>query len=295
MMDWLANALNLPDKFNYRRSKKQGGGCTHNSATDATYTTFVSARDAYVKKHLKGENDHAGNHILKLQSYASSEAHSSVEKAARIAMVSIRTVHANQNHQMTGTELENVIAEDIAHGLVPVYCCATLGTPGTCSYDDLLTIGPVCRKYNLWLHVDAAYAGNAFILPEKADLRKGLEYADSIVINPYKLMLAAADLSCLYFADTRKYIDPYLIDATYLIKNFKEQIDYRNYGVALSRRMRSLKLWFLFRCYGLNRLREHITNTCNVAKYFAEQIGKDNRFTVTNDVTLGIVCFKQNL
>lgn len=296
MMDWLSAVLKLPHKFHYKRSKKIGGGCTHNSASDAIFTTIVSARDDHIKKNRNNDDpkDHPASHIKNLQCYVSSEGHSCVEKCAQIAMVSIRKVQANENHQMTGAELEKAIEEDKANGIVPVYCCATLGTPGTCAFDDLNTIGEVCKKHGLWLHVDAAYAGNAFLAPDLG-LNVGLEHADSIVVNPYKLMLGAADLSCLFFADCKRYIEPFVIDATYLIRDFEDQIDFRHYGVALSRRMRTLKLWFLFECYGADALREHILEVCTHAKTFADKLKEDARFEIINEVKLGIICFRQKV
>lgn len=315
MMDWYARALGLPKEFMFDGSDGKGGGCTHNTASDAIFTTIVAARHIPLKAagcyphdeidHTGGTNEdapHPGVHLPKLVAYTSQEAHSCVEKGCRVALCTVRILKPDENNSLTGPILEAAIHVDKSQSLIPFYCCATLGTTGTCAFDDLKTIGPVCKQNNMYLHVDAAYAGNAFICKDMDWLKEGLEYADSIEINPYKLMLGAVDLSCLFLRNVKQYKTPFYIDATYLLDEFhdntdeeikKNEIDYRHYGIALSRRMRSLKLFFLFRMHGLNGLRQYINDIRHMATTFEGLVSADSRFEVVNQVKLGLVVLRQ--
>lgn len=316
MMDWYAQALGLPKEFIFSESNGKGGGCTHNTASDAIFTTIVAARHiplkaagCYPHDEIDGptsdSNDdapHPGNELQKLVAYTSQEAHSCVEKGCRVALCTVRILKPDDNNSMQGSTLEEAIKKDKDDGLIPFYCCATLGTTGTCAFDDLKSIGPVCKEYNVYLHVDAAYAGNSFICNDMGWLKEGLEYADSIEINPYKLMLGAVDLSCLFLRNVKQYKTPFYIDATYLLDEFhdttdpeikKNEIDYRHYGIALSRRMRSLKLFFLFRMHGLNGLRQYINDIRHMATTFEGLVKADDRFEVVNQVKLGLVVLRQ--
>lgn len=313
MLDWLGRALHLPAQFIFEDSNGKGGGCTQSSASDAIFSVMISARYHALKAQgcfarsnsMKDDDDpHPAAALGKLVCYASEEAHSSVEKSANIALVKIRLLSCNENHKVTGEILQKVIEEDRHCGLIPFLMVATVGSTGSCALDDLFTIGSICKKYGMWLHVDGAYGGNAFILPEMQHLTRGLEYADSININPYKLLLAAIDLACMWVRDVNVYKQAWHIDATYLMDVYDKKvneiskecdIEYRHYGIALSRRMRALKLWFLFRIYGMEGLQEYVRRIIRLAKYFESLVRSDNRFVVTNLVELGVVCFRQTV
>jgi aromatic-L-amino-acid decarboxylase len=171
-------------------------------------------------------------------------------------------------------------------GLVPFFVSTTLGTTSCCSFDNIAEIGPLCEDLNVWLHVDGAYAGNAFICPEFQYLHKGgIQYASSFNTNPNKWLLTNFDISCMWVRDRYKLTDAMIVDPIYLQHSNSEQsIDYRHWGIPLSRRFRALKLWFVMRTYGLEGLQSYIREHCRLAKAFESLVKKDDRFEVVNDV-----------
>lgn len=205
------------------------------------------------------------------------------------------------------------MAEDEAQGLFPFFVSTTLGTTGSCSFDSLEEIGRGLQKYNnVWLHVDAAYAGNAFICPELKYLLKvssrceakmekitsslflqGIEYADSFNTNPNKWLLVNFDCSTLWVRDRIRLTSALVVDPLYLKHGYSDAaIDYRHWGVPLSRRFRSLKLWFVLRTYGISGLQEYIRHHIRLAKKFEQLVLKDKRFELCNEVKMGLVCFR---
>ena len=143
--------------------------------------------------------------------------------------------------------------------MIPFFIVATLGTTNTCAFDNLAEIGPVANQNNLWLHVDAAYAGSAFICPEFRDKMAGIEYADSFNMNPHKWLLVNFDCSTLWFKDASHVVDSFSVDPVYFKHEMQGKVpDYRHWQIPLGRRFRSLKMWFVFRTYGVKGLRQHI-------------------------------------
>lgn len=256
---------------------------------------MISARQRALFKHgcYQVPVIHPGEILPKLVCYTSYESHSSVQKAAFLNLCTLHLLEPNENRTVTGEILEKRVKEDIENGLIPFFIACCCGSTNGCDFDDFSTIGPVCKKYDIYMHVDGAYGGNSFILPEMKDYMKGLEYADSFNCNPYKLLLGAIDCACLYLKNTAEYKRAFEIDATYLIKEYDDEseqcnlIDYRHYGVSLSRRMRSLKLWFLFRTYGVSGLQNYVRNIIQCAKVFEDCVRSDHRFEVCNKVVLG--------
>lgn len=310
MLDWLSDALNLPDSFSHIKSKGIGGGVIQNTASDAIFSTIIAARQLALFKLGVYSRDSMGNLIInkhpgptlaKLVCYVNQEAHSCVVKGARVALCTIRVLVPNERDSITGAILEKQIEEDVKRNLTPFYCCATVGTTGGCAFDDLKTIAPVCQKYKMWLHIDGSYGGNSFICPEFRYLKEGIEVADSMTVNPYKFLLGAVDCCCMYLKNVKRYKQAWQMNATYFHDGFTSdpkhspaEIDYRHYGLATSRRMRSLKLFCLFRYYGISGLQHYVRNTCMCAKHLAELVKKDKRFEISNgEPVLGCVCFRQ--
>lgn len=310
MLDWLSDALNLPDSFSHIKSKGIGGGVIQNTASDAIFSTIIAARQLALFKLGVYSRDSMGNLIInkhpgptlaKLVCYVNQEAHSCVVKGARVALCTIRVLVPNERDSITGAILEKQIEEDVKRNLTPFYCCATVGTTGGCAFDDLKTIAPVCQKYKMWLHIDGSYGGNSFICPEFRYLKEGIEVADSMTVNPYKFLLGAVDCCCMYLKNVKRYKQAWQMNATYFHDGFTSdpkhspaEIDYRHYGLATSRRMRSLKLFCLFRYYGISGLQHYVRNTCMCAKHLAELVKKDKRFEMSNgEPVLGCVCFRQ--
>lgn len=240
------------------------------------------------------ETTHDSAYLPQLVAYCSRESHSCVEKAAMILLVKLKILDVDDEGSLRGETLQEAIRADTAKGLIPFFVSTTLGSTGCTSFDNLAEIGPVCRAQpTIWLHVDAAYAGNAFICPELRPLMHGIEHADSFNTNTNKWLLVNFDCSCLWVRDKFLLTQALVVDPLYLQHdNSQQAIDYRHWGIPLSRRFRSLKLWFVLRKYGIEGLRSYIRNHIKLAKKFEALVRKDSRFEVVNNVRLGLVCFR---
>ncbi|KAF7493090.1 Tyrosine decarboxylase [Sarcoptes scabiei] len=295
MLDWVGKMVGLPEEFLcFSDHNSKGGGVIQGSASDCVLVSLLAARCAAIKELRKiFPNTDEGSLLSKLVGYCSKEAHSCVEKAAMIALVKLRILDTDEKFSLRGKSLQDAIEEDKRNGLVPFFVSATLGTTSCCSFDALYEIGPLCSEKNLWLHVDAAYAGNAFICPEFQYLMKGIEFASSFNMNPNKWMLVNFDCSLLWVKDRFKLTQALVVDPLYLQHSFSERaIDYRHWGIPLSRRFRSLKLWFVIRNYGIDGLQKYIREHVRLAKRFEKLVRQDDRFEVANEVKLGLVCFR---
>lgn len=250
VLDWLVDLLGLPPTW--RVDTGPGGGVLQMSASDSTHTSLVVARH-----RMTG----AGNATDDLVAYGSEQAHSSVEKGARIAgFRHIRAVPTGTGHAMSVDALRSQIAADRAEGLVPAWVCSTVGTTGTTAVDPVEDIAELVAG-RLWHHVDAAYAGTAMVLPELRPLQAGLERVDSYTTNPHKWLLTNFDCSAFWVADRATLVETLSIVPPYLRNAATESgdvIDYRDWHVPLGRRFRALKLWFVLRTYGAQGLRGHI-------------------------------------
>ncbi|CAD5119187.1 DgyrCDS7824 [Dimorphilus gyrociliatus] len=285
MMDWLAKMLQLPEEF---LSTGEGGGVIQGTASEATFVTLLAARSKALSKHINSSKS-----ITKFVVYASDQAHSSVERACLLAAVEFRSVPSNENEEMTGEALEEMIQKDIDNGLIPFYVVATLGTTPSCAFDRLLEVGPVCKKHDIWLHIDAAYAGSSFICPEFRPLLDGVEFADSFNFNPHKWLLVTFDCSTLWLKNNKYLVETFNVDPLYL--KHKEQgnvPDYRHWQIPLGRRFRSLKIWFVLRLLGSEFLQSYIRRHVQLAKEFEALVRSNDKFEVTHPVILGLVCFR---
>ncbi|CAG0896050.1 unnamed protein product [Darwinula stevensoni] len=294
VLDWVGRMIALPNQFLAFSEKSKGGGVIQTSASECVLVSLLAAR-AQAIRSLKAQHPFVEEGILlsKLMAYCSKEAHSCVEKAAMIGFVKLRILEPDEHFSLRGSTLRQAMEEDRAIGLIPFFVSTTLGTTSCCSFDALSEIGPVCREYNVWMHVDSAYAGNAFICPEFRYLMKGVEFASSFNLNPNKWMLVNFDCSLMWVKDRFKLTQALVVDPLYLQHNYSDKsIDYRHWGIPLSRRFRSLKLWFVIRNYGVEGLRNYIREHCRLAKKFEELVRKDVRFEVVNKVQMGLVCFR---
>ncbi|KAB7496953.1 Tyrosine decarboxylase [Armadillidium nasatum] len=268
----------------------------HGSASECVFVTLLAAR-AHKIRELKKQHPFVEEGVLmsKLMAYCSKEAHSCVEKAAMMAFVKLRILQPDENQSLRGPTLQQAMEEDIAMGLIPFYVETTLGTTSCCSFDNLSEIGPICEEYGVWLHVDGAYAGNSFICPELRNPMKGIECASSFNFNPNKFMLTNFDCSVMV-RDRFRLTQALVVDPLYLQHSYSEQsIDYRHWGIPLSRRFRALKLWFVIRSFGVEGLQRYIREHCRLAKKFEALVKKDNRFEVASPVLLGLVCFRMKV
>ncbi|XP_075868606.1 aromatic-L-amino-acid decarboxylase-like [Nelusetta ayraudi] len=296
MMDWLGKMLKLPDCFLFSGVNSQGGGVIQSSASEATLVALLAARCKTVRKIQASNPALAEGEIFgKLVSYTSEQCHSSVERAALIGGVKMRKVPSDSNFALRGDALKKMVDEDKAAGLIPFYFCATLGTTPSCAFDHLLELGPICNEENIWMHIDAAYAGSSFICPEYRHILNGVEFADSFNFNPHKWLLVNFDCSAMWLKRKADVVGAFKCDPLYLKhKNQDSEIvtDYRHWHIPMGRRFRSLKMWFVFRVYGLSGLQAHIRKHVSLAKEFESLVRADHRFEICAEVVLGLVCFR---
>ena len=290
VLDWLAEMLSLPEKF---RSSSSGGGVIQDSASSAVLCAVLAARERATKLSA---NEHGMNNNL--VAYASGQAHSSIEKAVKIAGFGRQNLHfveVDQNYAIIAADLRKKIEEDLKAGMVPAFVAATIGTTSSNAIDPIVEIGSICQEYGIWLHVDAAMAGTAALCPEYRHLLQGLDLADSYCFNPHKWMFTNFDCSCFYIGDRSSLIQALSILPEYLRNQATESgavIDYRDWQISLGRRFRSLKLWFVLRYYGLEGLQYHIRKHINLAQEFLSWIKDDQRFEIMAPAPLNLVCFR---
>lgn len=291
-MDWYAKAMELPDSF--YSSSANGGGVIQGSASDCALVCLMTARDRAIRELKKGCGDiHDSVFLPQLVAYSSAMAHSSIEKAAKMALIKLRILEPDSRGRLRGETLRAAVEEDIETGLTPFFVVGTVGTTASCAFDKIFEIGQVCQEFpSIWLHVDGAYGGSSFILPEMKRFKKGLEYADSFITNPNKFMLTNFDCSCMWVKDVNALKMALTVNPLYLQQDQNNGINYRHYGIPLSRRFRALKLWMVFRTYGIEGLQKYMRNHHQLAKRLENLIKSDERFEVCNDVYLGLVNFR---
>jgi aromatic-L-amino-acid decarboxylase len=290
VLDWLVPALGLPAKF---LSTSTGGGVIQDTASSATLCAVLAARERATNFDSNREG-YRGT----LAAYTSAQAHSSIEKAVKIAGIggdNLRLIEVDERFAMNPEALARAISKDRQSGLTPFFVCATVGTTSSNAIDPVAEIGKICREHHLWLHVDAAMSGTAALCPEFRYLHNGLELADSYCFNPHKWMFTNFDCDCFYVADRKTLIEALSVLPEYLKNKATESgavIDYRDWQIPLGRRFRSLKLWFVLRYYGIEGLQFHIREHIRLAQQFAEWVRTDERFEIAAPAPLNLVCFR---
>jgi aromatic-L-amino-acid decarboxylase len=285
VLDWLVELLGLPTRF---RSNGAGGGVIQDSASSANLCAVLAARDQRAET----------TPLDRLRAYASTQAHSSVEKAIRVAGLrpdQLRLIEVDRTYAMRPDLLSSAIDEDIARGLTPFIVVGTVGTTSSLAIDPIETLADVCDHNDIWLHVDAAMAGAAAVVPELRPLvNGGLERVDSWCFDPHKWLLTNFDCDVLYLADRTPLIRSLSVLPEYLRNQASESgavIDYRDWHIPLGRRFRSLKLWFVIRHYGAEGLRIHIEQGVASARWLADTVDADDRFERLAPTDLSLVCF----
>jgi aromatic-L-amino-acid/L-tryptophan decarboxylase len=290
VLDWLVEMLDLPRKF---LSTSTGGGVIQDTASSSSLCALLAARER-ATNYASNEQGCDG----KLIGYTSSQAHSSIEKAAAIAGIgreNLRLIEADEKFAMKPEVLAAQVQHDIADGRVPFFVCATVGTTSSNAMDPVGAIARVCGKHKIWLHVDAAMSGTAALCPEFRWIQDGLELADSYCFNPHKWMFTNFDCDCFYVADRNGLIRTMSILPEYLRNQATESgavIDYRDWNVQLGRRFRALKLWFVIRHYGIEGLQHHIRRHIELAQQFASWVRADENFELAASAPLNLVCFR---
>nr|BBI36959.1 dopa decarboxylase [Polymixia japonica] len=295
MLDWLGKMLQLPEDF-IAGTHGQGGGVIQGTASEATLVALLAARCKAVRLVQASDPKISEADIIsKLVAYTSDQSHSSVERAGLIGGVKMKKVPTDQHYAIKGDVLRNMLEEDKAAGLIPFYLCSTLGTTPSCAFDPIAELGPICNAEKIWMHIDAAYAGSAFICPEFRPLLNGIEFADSFNFNPHKWLLINFDCSTMWVKKRSDLIGAFKMDPLYLTHENQESglvTDYRHWQIPLGRRFRSLKMWFVFRMYGLTGLQAHIRKQVGLAKEFESLVRADKRFEICAEVIMGLVCFR---
>ncbi|XP_072936706.1 aromatic-L-amino-acid decarboxylase-like [Epargyreus clarus] len=293
-MNWLGKMLGLPEEF-LNCSSGPGGGIIQGSASEATLVGLLVAKNKTIRR-LKETNPSLDEDVIKskLMAYSSDQCNSSVEKAGVLGSMKMRLLKSDSNGRLRGETLKKAFEEDKAQGLIPCYVVANLGTTGTCAFDALDELGPLCQEEKAWLHVDAAYAGSAFICPEYRHLMNGVEYADSFDVNAHKWLLVNFDCSAMWVKNGYDLINAFDVQRIYLddIKSEIKIPDYRHWQMPLGRRFRALKLWMVMKMYGAEGLRSHIRNHIALAQHFAKLVKKDKRFIIEPEPAMGLVCFR---
>jgi aromatic-L-amino-acid decarboxylase len=289
VVDWLRQALGLPDGFD---------GLLTDTASTSSLIALAAARESagldVAAQGLTGRPQLPG-----LRVYASTEAHSSIEKACMtlgLGREALVRVAADEQFAMRLEELEAAIAADRAAGLLPIAIVATLGTTSSTSVDPIAAIADIAEREGLWLHVDAAYAGVVAMLPERRAPFAGWERADSIVVNPHKWLFTPLDASLLL---TRRMPD--LRAAFSLVPEYLRTLDretpvrdYNEYTPQLGRRFRALKIWIQLRWFGLEGLRRRIARHLELAETFASWVDADRDWERLAPVPFSTVCFRWN-
>ncbi len=260
--EWLRDAMGLPEAME---------GVIQDTASSATLAALITARE--VKTGFISNEEGVPHH---LRVYASAETHSSIEKAVGVCGIGRKNlvkIPVDDEMRLDVEELEGKIREDLEKGFLPCAAVATIGTTGTVAVDPLKEIGHICRKYDIWLHVDAAYAGTALLLPEYRWMAEGMEHADSFVFNPHKWMFTNFDCSLYYVRNASQLIRSFEILPEYLKTATRGSVnDYRDWGIPLGRRFRALKLWFVIRSFGLVEIRRRLMHHIGLGEYFAREV-----------------------
>jgi aromatic-L-amino-acid/L-tryptophan decarboxylase len=316
MLDWLVHALGLPASFLSTAreptisplGERRGGGVIQSTASEAALVALVAARARTLAHQPPSGPDLAPDRLI---AYTSSQAHSSITKACMIAgfirgpedRSRLRLIpgDARTNYAMDPSALHAAMREDLAHGLIPCFITATLGTTSTGAFDPLVPIFNAIQALETspsipppWLHVDAAWAGAAMICPEHRAFADGLAHADSFCFNPHKWLLTNFDCDCFWTRDRESVLRALAITPEYLRNQASaagEVIDYRDWQIPLGRRFRALKLWLVLRHYGVKGMRAHIREHLRLAALLERELRDDGRFVLPTPRALSLVCF----
>ena len=277
VMSWYRQLLDLPATFT---------GVIQDTASSATLVAFLTARDR------------AGVDPSRLVGYWSSEAHSSIPKAARIAGMPIerrRIVPVDRAFAMQPAALDQMMAEDLAAGLVPGIVVGTMGTTSSTACDPLRAIGEIAQQRHAWFHIDAAFGGSAAIVPELRPLLDGVELADSMVTNPHKWLLTNVHCTAYFVRDVDALLRTFSILPEFLRTRHDSDsaaVNFRDWGIPLGRRFNALKLWFVLRSYGAEAIREMIRAHIQLGRDLASWVDAAPEFERLAPAPLALVCLR---
>ncbi len=284
VMEWLRQMLGLPEGMT---------GVIQDTASTATLCALLTAREV-----ATGFKSNSGGMRQPLVVYCSEETHSSIEKGVKIAGYGteyLRHIETDENYAMIPAKLEEAIEKDKKQGLHPACVIATLGTTSSTAIDPIEPIGEICRRHNIWFHVDAAFAGSAAILEEKRSMLQGADKMDSFVFNPHKWLLTNFDCSAYFVRKPELLVRTFEIHPEYLKTGADAEVkNFRDWGIQLGRRFRALKLWFVIRSYGVRGLQEMLREHIRFAETFRQWVDEEEFFEVMAPVSSSLVCFRYN-
>ena len=283
-MNWLKEMTGLPSHWE---------GVIQDSASSSTLAAILSARERASGFNI---NEQGFTSKEKFRIYCSTETHSSVDKAVKIAglgKANLKKIGVDKNFSLNPEALEQAIIQDLSNGFNPMCVVATLGTTSSTAIDPIEKIATICNKYNIWLHIDGAFAGTALLLPEFRWMIKGIEKADSFVFNPHKWMFTNFDCSAFFVKDKEPLLRTFEILPEYLRTTTHGKVnDYRDWGVQLGRRFRALKLWFVIRNFGVEGLQEKIRLHIGLGQHFAQLVENHSEFEILAPHPFSVVCFR---
>ncbi len=287
-LNWLRDMMGLPEIFD---------GIIYDTASVSTMHAIAAARErAGLGIREEGMSGREGLPLLRV--YCSEHVHSSIDKSVitlGLGTRALKKIACGKNFEMLPEMLTRAIEDDISAGVKPICVVPTIGTTSSTSIDPVAEIAEICSRYGLWMHVDAAYAGPAAILPEFREKFAGWERADSIVVNPHKWLFTPFDLSILYCRDLGELKQAFSLIPEYL--KTSDSVSVKNgmdYGIQLGRRFRALKLWFVLRYFGRQGLQNRIREHCRLARLFASWVEESADFEMMAPVQFALVCFRAN-
>ncbi len=286
VVDWLRQWMQLPKEF---------GGVVYDTASVGVMHALAVAREEaapFVRKFgLAGRSD-----LPRFRVYASDQGHSSAEKAAIVLGLgeeNVQRVPCDAEFRMDVSALRAMIARDLREQFKPLAAIATVGTTSTASVDPVPEIAKICRERKMWLHIDGAYGAGLALLPEQKWVTAGWSEADSLVVNPHKMLFVPLDFSVLYVRDLERLRRVFTLVPEYLRGDTVEaEKNYMDYGVQLGRRFRALKAWVVWRAFGREGLAARIRDHLRLAKLLADWIRNDKRFELSAPIVMGVVCFR---
>lgn len=285
VLDWLRRMTGIPEGFS---------GVIHDTASTASLVALLSARErstghGQARGGLQAEQS-------PLAVYASDQAHSSVEKGALLAGFGrdhVRKIASDERHAMRIDSLRGAVERDLESGIRPCAAVATVGSTATTAIDPVRAIAELAREHGLWLHVDAALAGTAMILPECRWMWDGVESADSVVLNPHKWLGVAFDCSAYFVRDPEHLVRVMSTSPSYLRTEVDARVtNYRDWGIQLGRRFRALKLWFVIREQGVEGLRARLRRDIENARWLAARVAETPGWELAAPVPLQTVCVR---
>ena len=285
-LDWLRQMMGLDAGYE---------GIIYDTASVSSMHAIAAAREG-VEQRIREEGMSGRPDLPLLRVYVSEHAHSSIEKGVitlGLGQRSLRKIPTDSDFRMDVRALQHAIAEDKANGVVPFCIVATVGTTSTSSIDPVKEIIPIGEEHAMWLHVDAAYAGSAAIVPELRYILDGCERADSVAVNPHKWLFTPFDLAVLYCRHMDLLRRAFALVPEYLKTPEQERVrNGSDYGIQLGRRFRALKLWMVIRYFGHDGLAGRIREHCRLAQLFASWVDAADEWELLAPVPLGLICFR---